>query len=283
MKLQGRIAIITGGSSGIGRATALLFAREGATVVLAARTSETAADVVGEILGHSEGAAGHGTPGIRTGNREGGSQEYFRGGDRGPRRALFVPTDVTSPEQCESTVARVLDAYGRLDILVNNAGIILRERTVVDTTPEEWDLTFHVNVRGTFLMSRAAIPALEGGGVIVNNASYLGLVGARGVAAYAAAKGAVVNLTRAMALDHAAAGIRVNCVAPGSVETPMLHQEWTEMGGEDSVRHLFEEKHPLGRISQPGEIAKAILFLASDEASFITGACLPVDGGLTAG
>jgi meso-butanediol dehydrogenase/(S,S)-butanediol dehydrogenase/diacetyl reductase len=131
-------------------------------------------------------------------------------------------------------------------------------------------------------------PGVEGGpspfgAAIVNNASYLGVVGGRGVAAYSAAKGAVVNLTRAMALDHAADGIRVNCVARGSVETPMLRQEWEEMGGEARVRHLFEGKHPMGRISQPEEIASVILFLASPAASFINGACIPVDAGITAG
>jgi NAD(P)-dependent dehydrogenase (short-subunit alcohol dehydrogenase family) len=208
--------------------------------------------------------------------------------------ALFVRCDVTSPADCSLAVQRTLDAFGRLDVLVNNAGVIVREKSVVDTTPEEWDLTFDVNVKGTYLMSRAAIPAMLGGrktpgdaarrgGVIVNNASYLGLVGARGVAAYAASKGAIVNLTRAMALDHAPDGIRVNCIAPGSVDTPMLRKEWEEMGGEEEIRHVFEGKHPLGRISHASEVAQAILFLASDQASFITGACLPVDGGITAG
>jgi NAD(P)-dependent dehydrogenase (short-subunit alcohol dehydrogenase family) len=252
MKLHGRVALITGGSSGIGRATALLFAREGAAVAIAGRDPERGAGVRGEL--QASGA-----------------------------RALFVAADVTSPAECDRAVAETLATFGRLDILVNNAGVILRERTVVETTPEEWDLTFDVNVKGTYLMSRAALPALPRGGVIVNNASYLGLVGARGVAAYAAAKGAVLNLTRAMALDHAAQGIRVNCIAAGSVETPMLRQEWEEMGGEAEVRHLFEQKHPLGRVAQPEEVARLILFLASDDASFITGACIPVDGGITAG
>jgi NAD(P)-dependent dehydrogenase (short-subunit alcohol dehydrogenase family) len=203
-----------------------------------------------------------------------------------PGPATFVPTDVSSPEECARAVEMTLDVYGRLDVLVNNAGMILRERTVLETTPEDWDRTFAVNVRGTYLMSRAALPALAKnpqGGAIVNNASYLGLVGGRGVAAYAAAKGAVVNLTRAMALDHAREGVRVNCVAPGRVDTPMLQMEMEGLGGEAEVRHIFEERHPLGRISRPEEVAHAIVFLASDDASFITGACLPVDAGLTAG
>jgi NAD(P)-dependent dehydrogenase (short-subunit alcohol dehydrogenase family) len=197
-----------------------------------------------------------------------------------------VETDVTSPESCAHAVRIAVDTYGHLDVLINNAGVVLREMTVVETEPRDWDLTFDVNVKGTYLMSRAAIPSMArnpGGGVIVNNASYLGVVGARGIAAYAAAKGAVVNLSRAMALDHANQGIRVNCVAPGSVDTPMLREEMREMGGEGAVRHLFEKKHPLGRISRPEEVARAIAFLASEDASFITGACLAVDGGLTAG
>jgi NAD(P)-dependent dehydrogenase (short-subunit alcohol dehydrogenase family) len=288
-RFQHRVALITGGSSGIGRATALAFASEGATVVIAARSPEAGAEVVREI-----------TASVNTTVR-------------------FIPTDVTSAADCQALVSSIMDSFGRLDVLVNNAGVIIREKTVVETTPEEWDLTFDVNVKGTYLMSRAAIPAMMGsttgdglsggsgtmeaddgaglltpspevgrgatsfGAAIVNNASYLGVVGGRGVAAYSAAKGAVVNLTRAMALDHAGDGIRVNCVAPGSVETPMLRQEWEEMGGEVLVRHLFEEKHPLGRISQPEEIARVILFLASPEASFINGACIPVDAGITAG
>jgi NAD(P)-dependent dehydrogenase (short-subunit alcohol dehydrogenase family) len=263
MKLKDKVALITGGSSGIGRATALLFARAGAAVVVAARNEARGAALVREVAAQGQVVS------------EGMTAEEAR--------ALFVPTDVTLTESCAHVVEETLKAFGRLDILVNNAGVIVREKTVVDTTPEEWDLTFAVNVRGTYLMSRAALPHLPRGGSIVNNASYLGVVGGRGVAAYAAAKGAIINLTRAMALDHAPDGIRVNCVAPGSVETPMLHGEWEEMGGEGAVRHLFEGKHPLGRISQPAEIARTILFLASDEASFVTGVCLPVDGGITAG
>ena len=275
MSFEGRVILITGGTSGIGKATALAFARQGASVVLAARDETKGKAAALEV--------------------DQAARELLRADpERTRTRALFVPCDVSSAADCSSAVGRTLDAFGRLDVLVNNAGVIVREKTVVETTPEEWDLTFDVNVKGTYLMSRAAIPAMLGGGkgvggklpvggAIINNASYLGLVGAKGVPAYAAAKGAIVNLTRAMALDHAADGIRVNCIAPGSVETPMLRREWEEMGGEAEVRHLFEGKHPLGRISQPDEIAQAILFLASDQASFITGICLPVDGGITAG
>jgi NAD(P)-dependent dehydrogenase (short-subunit alcohol dehydrogenase family) len=282
MRFRGRVALVTGASSGIGRATAIMLASEGANLVLAARNSDRAADVLGEILTHPEGAVGAGTPGVQPAGME-GEHTLFRTGQTASPRALFVPTDVTAPEQCQTAVERTLDTYGHLDILVNSAGVIVRGKTMVETTPQEWDHTFDVNVKGTYLMSRVAIPAMEGGGTIVNMASYLGVVGGRGVAAYAAAKGAIVNLTRAMALDHAPAGIRVNCIAPGSVDTPMLQREWEELGGATAVRHRFEAKHPLARIAQPEEIARVVLFLASDEASFITGACLAADGGITAG
>jgi NAD(P)-dependent dehydrogenase (short-subunit alcohol dehydrogenase family) len=270
MSFQNKTVLITGGTSGIGQATALAFLRRGANVVVAARNAERGQAAVAELKAQADDST----------------------------RLHFVPCDVTIPGDCQLSVDRAVEVFGGLDVLVNNAGVIVREKTVVQTSTEEWDLTFDVNVKGTFLMSRSAIPALtttvdEARAVrprgtfptaaIVNNASYLGLVGGRGVAAYAASKGAIVNLTRAMALDHAPDGIRVNCIAPGSVETPMLHKEWEEMGGEGSVRHLFEEKHPLGRISQVEEIARTILFLAGPEASFITGACLAVDGGITAG
>jgi NAD(P)-dependent dehydrogenase (short-subunit alcohol dehydrogenase family) len=281
MRFMGKVALVTGGSSGIGRATSLILAKGGAAVVIAARDTEKSREVQRDV----ENVAATLPPGPNDPTLYGDAPPDVA--PTPPPRAMVVSTDVTSPESCAGAIQRALDIYGRLDILVNNAGVILREMTVVDTAPEEWDLTFAVNVRGTYLMSRAAIPVMEKnsrGGVIVNNASYLGLVGGQGVAAYAAAKGAVVNLTRAMALvDHAEQRIRVNCVAPGSVDTPMLRREMEERGGEEAVRHPFEAKHALGRISAPEEVAQAIAFLASDEASFITGACLPVDAGLTAG
>jgi len=280
MRFSRKVALVTGGNSGVGRATALILAKGGAAVVIAARDSVKGREVQREV----EKVAASLPP-------DPNDPTFF--GDAPPDvaptlppQAVVVSTDVTSPESCAGAVQHALDSFGRLDILVNNAGVILREMTVVDTAPEEWDLTFDVNVRGTYLMSRAAIPVMEKnprGGVIVNTASYLGLVGGRGVAAYAAANCAVVNLTRAMALDHAEQKVRVNCVAPGSVDSPMLRREMEERGGEEAVRHLFKRKHALGRISQPEEVAQAIAFLASDEASFITGACLPVDARLTAG
>jgi NAD(P)-dependent dehydrogenase (short-subunit alcohol dehydrogenase family) len=280
MRFLGKTALITGGNSGIGRSTALLLAGEGAKIVLAARDTGRSHEVRREI----ETLAASLPPDPSDPTLYGDAPPDVAPSP--PPQATVVETDVTSPESCAHAVRIAVDTYGHLDVLINNAGVVLREMTVVETEPRDWDLTFDVNVKGTYLMSRAAIPSMArnpGGGVIVNNASYLGVVGARGIAAYAAAKGAVVNLSRAMALDHANQGIRVNCVAPGSVDTPMLREEMREMGGEGAVRHLFEKKHPLGRISRPEEVARAIAFLASEDASFITGACLAVDGGLTAG
>ena len=146
---------------------------------------------------------------------------------------------------------------------------------------DEWEDTFSVNVTGTFLMSKAVLPGMlaRGSGSIVHNASCVGLAGGEAIAAYAASKGAVVLLTRSMALDYASSGIRVNCVCPGSVDTPMLDREMEEMGGAETVRPLFAQKHPLGRIGTSDEVAAAVIFLASDDAAFITGASLPIDGG----
>jgi len=248
MRLVNRVALITGGNRGIGLATAQLFAQEGAQVVLFARD---------QTKGESEAAK---IPNAR-----------------------FIQGDVTKAEDCQRAVEETAKAFGGLDILVNCAGIIFRNRTVEQTTEEEWDTTFDVNVRGTFLMCKFALPALRARkGCIVNLSSYVGLVGFRGASAYAASKAAIVNLTRSMALDHAREGIRVNAVCPGSVDTEMIHTAWEKFGDVEKARHLWDEKHPLGRIAQPEEVARAVLFLASDDASFITGTALAVDGGITA-
>ena len=254
MGMAGKTALITGGGSGIGRATALRLASDGASVAIAARDRDRLELVADELRGAGS------TP-------------------------LAITCDVTSLDDARAAVDETVRRLGRLDILFNNAGVIYRDRSVIETTVEEWDETFAVNVRGTFFMSKAAIPHMQrqGGGVIVNNASYFGLVGGVGTAAYSASKGAVVLLTKAMALDHAADGIRVNAVCPGSVDTPMLAMEMEELGGQDQVRPEFEAKHPLGRIATPAEVAATVAFLASDEAAFITGIALPVDGGITAG
>ena len=242
-----RVVLITGGSRGIGWAAAHGFAAGGAALALLARNPE---------------------PG-QTAARQLG--------------ALFVQADVRSAAECEQAVAQVLQTYGKLDVLVNAAGIFYRNRSVEQTTEAEWDDTLDTNVKGAFLMSKYALPALRrSGGNIVNVASYAGLVGFPGAAAYAASKAALVNLTRTMALDHAHEGIRVNCICPGSVATDMLHEAWRLYGDVEEARRVWAGKHPLGRIATPEEVARAILFLASPDASFITGAALPVDGGITA-
>ncbi len=249
MRFPDKVALLTGGNRGIGLATARLFAEHGARVMLLARHRESLESAAHEIPD-----------------------------------ALSVAGDVTSGSDCEHGVSETLRAFGRLDILVNGAGIIYRNRTVEQTSEAEWEATFDTNVKGAFLMSKFALPALrQTRGCIVNIASYVGLVGFAGASAYAASKAALVNLTRSMALDHAREGIRINCVCPGSVDTDMIHDAWQQYGDHEQAQRVWAEKHPLGRIASPEEIARAILFLASDDASFITGAALPVDGGITAG
>jgi NAD(P)-dependent dehydrogenase (short-subunit alcohol dehydrogenase family) len=252
MRFDGKAAIITGGTSGIGLATAELFAREGACVVLMARNPTRGQSAVERI------AASGG-------------------------RAIFVEGDAGVAADCQRCVTIAVETCGRLDVLFNNAGVIHVNRNLVETSEEEWDATLNSNLKSIFLMSKHAIPHMSKcGGAIINNASIFGLVGGSGVAAYCAAKGGVVNLTRAMAIDHAAQNIRVNCVCPGSVATPLLENEMNDLGGVESQLPKFASRHPLNRIATPEEIASAVAYLASDEASFITGAALPVDGGRAA-
>lgn len=254
MRFRDKVVLVTGGNSGIGAAAVQLFASEGASVVIAARDLDKSQKVVNEV----EASGG---------------------------QAVARRVDVTNAGDTASIVDWCRGRFGRLDIVFNNAGVIVRRKDAPSTTVEEWDLTMDVNAKGTFLISKFAVPLMikSGGGSIVNNASYFGLVGGRGTAAYSAAKGAVVLLTKAMALDHSRDGVRINCVCAGSVDTPMLAREMEEMGGADKVRDSFEEKHPLGRIATPNEVAELVAYLASDAAGFITGAAIPIDGGLTAG
>ncbi len=251
-RLERKVALITGGTSGIGRATAVLFAREGARVAVLGRDPGRGKDVVAEI----EGAGG---------------------------TAAFLQCDVRLAVECREAVGKTVDAFGGLDILFNNAGVYY-PNTVVDCSEEEWDLTVDTGLKGTYLMSKFALPVMvaQGGGAIVNNASGWGLVGGDKAAAYCAAKGGVVLLTKAMAVDHSRQGIRVNCVCPGDVDTPMLPQDARRRGMSWESYLVGASERPMGRIGQPEEIARAVLFLASDDASFITGAILAVDGGGTA-
>ena len=251
--LRDKVALVTGAASGIGKATALLFAREGAAVVLF----------------DLDEPGGRAT--ARAIEDEGG-------------RALFVRGDVTRDADARRAVDETVARYGRLDILFNNAGII-RRATVVDTSEEDWDRVMEVNVKGVFLLSRRAVPAMarSGGGVIVNTASVWGLVGGARAAVYCASKGAVALLTKAMAIDHGAQNIRVNCICPGDTDTPMLRGE-AAMLGDPLDRHLEQAADvPLRRVARPEEIAQAALYLASDAASFVSGAPLIVDGGFVAG
>lgn len=252
MKLRGEVAIVTGGTSGIGRATARLFAQEGAQVALTGRSTARGQEVLDEI------------------QRDGGS-------------AIFIRSDVRHPEECRRTVEETIRTFGRLDILFNNAGVFF-PNTLLNCTEEEWDLTVDICLKGTFLMSKYALPTMiaQGSGVIINNSSGWGLEGGDVAAAYCAAKGGVVLLTKAMAVDHSQQGIRVNCICPGDVETPMLVDDAERRGMSWEAYLEAAADRPMGRIGQPEEIARAALFLASDDSSFMTGAIVAVDGGGTA-
>jgi len=252
-QLHGKVALITGAASGIGRATALLFAREGAAVVITDVDQAGGQTVAGEIINN--------------------------GG-----RAIFEPADVTRAADCKRVVERTLSEFSNIHILFNNAGII-RRASVVELSEEDWDRVMAVNVKAIFLMCRQVIPAMAsvGGGSIINTASGWGLAGGPRAAVYCASKGAVVLLTKAMAVDHGVQNIRVNCICPGDTDTNMLRNEAQQLG-EPSDRFLAEAaRRPLGRVGKPDEIAQAALYLASDAASFVTGTALVVDGGGLAG
>jgi NAD(P)-dependent dehydrogenase (short-subunit alcohol dehydrogenase family) len=253
MQLTNRTALITGAASGIGRATAQLFAREGASVVIT-DLNEAAGQETVKVITDTGG------------------------------RALFIPADVTKDADCRRVAAAAGQAFGTIHILFNNAGII-RRATVVDLSEEDWDRVMAVNVKAMFLMSKHVIPimAKSGGGSIINMASGWGLAGGAKAAVYCASKGAVVLLTKAMAVDHGPQKIRVNCLCPGDTDTGMLRDEARQLG-EASDRFLADSaKRPLGRVGSPEEIAQAALYLASDASSFVTGTALVVDGGGLAG
>jgi NAD(P)-dependent dehydrogenase (short-subunit alcohol dehydrogenase family) len=253
MRLSGKVALVTGGASGIGRVTALLLASEGAAVAVMDLDGAGAEEVAREI-------------------RSGGG------------RALALAGDVSCAADCQRAVARTVDELGRLDILFNNAGII-RRADVLGTSEEEWDRAMAVNVKSVFLMSKYAIPVMAraGGGAIVNAGSGWGLVGGRNAASYCASKGAVVNLTRAMALDHGGQNVRVNCVCPGDTDTGMLRDEARQLGESEERFLAGAADRPLGRMGRPEEVAQAVLYLVSDASSFVTGTTLVVDGGGLAG
>jgi NAD(P)-dependent dehydrogenase (short-subunit alcohol dehydrogenase family) len=246
----GKVALVTGASSGIGRATALAFAREGAKVVVADVTVEGGEETVVQV------------------KKAGGE-------------AIFVKTDVSKAVEVEALVAKAVATYGRLDCAYNNAGIAGKAKTVVDDTEDNWDRILAINLKGVWLCMKYEIAHMlkQGGGAIVNTASGAGLIGVRRGGAYVASKHGVVGLTKTAALEYAKAGIRVNCVCPGPIDTPMLQG----IGGSNQVViERMVAAQPGGRLGKPAEIAEAAVWLCSDAASFVTGLPMPVDGGYTA-
>lgn len=247
-KLYGKVAVITGGSSGIGRASASLFAREGAKVVIAARGTESGEETVRMI-------------------REAGGE------------AVFVKTDVSKAADVKSMIKIAIDNYGQLDILFNNAGFEGELGYLHELTEENWDRVIDGNLKGVFLGMKYGIPEMlkRGGGVIVNTASTAGLGDHAYMSVYCASKGGVIRLTMTAALEYASQNIRINCICPGGILTPMVERISLDEEVCKRARWL-----PIGRLGTPEEAAQAALFLASSESSFITGACLPVDGGFAA-
>jgi NAD(P)-dependent dehydrogenase (short-subunit alcohol dehydrogenase family) len=253
MKLDGKVALITGGNSGIGRATAALFAKEGAAVVLTGRNQERGEQVARAI------------------NEAGG-------------RSMFVSSDVRVAADCRQAVEQTLERFGRIDVLFNNAGVF-HPKKVPECTEEEWDETIDSSLKGAFLMSKYSLPSMieRGSGSIIHNSSGWGILGGDKAAAYCAAKGGLIVMAKAMAIDHGPDGIRVNCVCPGDTETPMLTDDADKRGMEWDDYAASGSDRPLGRMGTAEEIARAVLFLACDDSSFITGESLVVDGGGVAG
>jgi len=251
--LRDKVTLVTGGSSGIGFAIAERFAREGAKVMIASRSREKCEDAVKRLR------------------------------KLGEDRIDYIAADVSKSSDSKLIVDRTVKRFGRLDILVNNAGVYLEKRAE-DTTEQEWDSIIDINLKGVFLCSKAAYPYFkkQGGGVIINMSSDAGLYGNRNCPAYCASKGGVSNLTRAMALDYAKENIRVNAVCPATIDTPMLEREANRREDREEYLKATAEEHPVGRVGKPEEVAFAVLMLAADGASFMTGANISVDGGITA-
>ncbi len=244
-RLAGRVAVITGGASGIGKATAELFVKEGAKVVIGDLATSAGAKVA-EKMG-----------------------------------AVFFPTDVSKSDDVDALVKTATGKYGRLDVMFNNAGIGIGS-PLLGTTAEDYYRTIRIDLDGVYwgLQAAGKVMVAAGRGAIVNTASVAGLIGSTGLSAYNAAKHGVVGLTRNAALEFAPFGVRVNCICPGVIETPLVMDNFAVVEG---ARKMLDAMHPLGRMGQPQEVAKAVLFLASDDASFVTGHALAVDGGMMAG
>ena len=249
LDLSGRVAIVSGGSSGIGYGTAELLAQQGAVAVILDIDEAKGTDAVAAIK-----AMGH-------------KAEFFR-------------CNVTSDADCRAAVDAVKKRHGRIDVLFNNAGVIRRE-TVENLEENEWDLVIDVTLKGAFLLSKYCVPVMaeNGGGSIVNTGSGWGLKGGNKAVSYCAAKGGIVNMTRAMAIDHGPQNIRVNSVSPGDIDTPLLHDEARQLGEDDAAFMEEAADRPLNRVGQPRDVANAVLFFASPMSQWVTGTNLTVDGG----
>jgi NAD(P)-dependent dehydrogenase (short-subunit alcohol dehydrogenase family) len=247
-QFKGKVALVTGGNAGIGRAIALAFAKEGAKVVVAARRQEEGEETVKQI-------------------NENGSE------------AIFVRTDVAKESDVKAMVKKAVDTYGRLDFAINNAGILQEIQPLVEQSEETFDRVMDINAKGVFLSMKHEVPELlKNGGTIVNMSSILGSIGVAGVGIYVASKHAVIGLTKAAALEFAKSGIRVNAIAPAAIETDMYN---SFIKGDEEKKKAFENLHPIGRAGKPEEIASAAVWLCSQGASFVTGQTIFVDGGYT--
>ncbi len=249
MRLKDKVVLITGGSKGLGLETALLFAQEGADVVITGRGQAALDEAVDDARG---------------------------------RGLTLTPVvgDVSKEEDVKTTVAEVLDRFGRIDVLFNNAGVLL-PATTWDASVDDWDLTMAINVRGTWLMSREVVPHMleRGRGAVINNCSVLGLKACPGAAAYNTSKGAIAQMTRSLALELAGTGVRVNAICPGTIVTPMVGEVFAGAPDPAAAEAFFLAQHPIGRFGTEPEIAKACLILAEDGLDFMTGSMLSIDGG----
>jgi len=252
MRLQDKVAVITGAGSGIGRATAILFSREGAKTIIVdidEKTGQATVDMIKE---------------------------------KG-REALFVPTDITDSFKIKFMVTRVIETYGKLDVLVNSAGL-LATGNVIDIDEGQWDKIMNVNLRAAFLCCKYCLPEMikKGGGVVINISSEAGIGAWKDLVAYNVSKAGLISLTKSIAVDFASQNIRANCVCPGTTETPLLSSALAKEADPEKARHEMEKVRPANRIGKPEEIAYGILYLASDESPYATGAVLSIDGGATA-
>ena len=247
--LSGKVAIVTGGSSGIGKATAIAFAREGAKVVVASRREKEGQETVKQV--QSAGSEG-----------------------------FFIKTDVSKETDVSAMVEKTIATYGHLDYAFNNAGIEQIPTPLVEQTEETFDQVMDINVKGVWLCMKHQIPQMlvSGGGAIVNMSSISGMIGASGLPIYVASKHAVLGLTKSVALEYAKEGIRINAVCPGMIETDLLDRAFANQ----EVKERLIAMHPIGRVGTPEEIAEAVVWLCSDKASFVTGQSLPLDGGYVA-